>query len=144
VLVDTSTLLRTVQVHNPQYELAMAAIEVLRKQGRGLHIVAQNLIEVWVLAARPIEQNGLGLAPQSAEAELKRIKMMFGLLPETPAIYPVWEGLVTRHRVSGKSAHDARLVAAMQVHGLNSILTFDRDFARYPEVEVVHPQDLKR
>jgi predicted nucleic acid-binding protein len=145
VLVDTSTLLRTVQVHNPQYELAMAAIEVLSKRGRGLHIVAQNLIEVWVVATRPIAQNGLGLAPQSAEADLKRIKTMFGFLPETPAIYPVWEGLVTRHKVSGKSAHDARLVAAMQVHGLTAILTFDRsDFARYPEIEVVHPQDLKR
>ncbi len=100
---------------------------------------------MWVVATRPIQQNGLGLAPQSAEAELKRIKTMLGFLPETPAIYPVWEALVTRHKVSGKSAHDARLVAAMQVHGLTSILTFDRsDFARYPEVEVVHPQDLKR
>jgi len=51
---------------------------------------------------------------------------MFELLPDTPATYPVWEELVTRYQIAGKPAHDARLVAAMEVHGLTSILTFDR------------------
>jgi predicted nucleic acid-binding protein len=61
-------------------------------------------------------------------------------LPDIPSIYPRWEALVTQHRVSGKPAHDARLVAAMQVHGLTAILTFDKTgFSRYPGIEVVHP-----
>ena len=34
--------------------------------------------------------------------ELTRIKSMFELLPETPAIYPVWKSLVIQHRVFGK------------------------------------------
>jgi predicted nucleic acid-binding protein len=69
-----------------------------------------------------------------------RLKSMFPLLPDTPAIYPVWESLVIRYQVSGKPAHDARLVAAMQVHGLTSILTFDKSgFSRYAGVEVVDP-----
>jgi len=37
--------------------------------------------------------------------------------------------------------HDARLAAAMLVHGLNHILTLNQpDFARYTGLEVVHPQ----
>jgi predicted nucleic acid-binding protein len=49
---------------------------------------------------------------------------------------------VIQYRVSGKPAHDARLVAAMQVHGLTSILTFDRTgFSRYAGIKVVHPAD---
>jgi hypothetical protein len=48
------------------------------------------------------------------------------LLPETPAIDGVWDSLVTQHGVSGTPAHDARIVAAMQVHRLTSILTFER------------------
>jgi predicted nucleic acid-binding protein len=65
------------------------------------------------------------------------------LLPEVPAIYPIWEALVTRYQVSGKPAHDARLVAAMQAHGLTAILTFDRSgFSRYAGVEIVHPADV--
>ncbi len=39
------------------------------------------------------------------------------------------------YRVSGKNAHDARLVAVMKPHGITRILTFNAaDFARYPAV----------
>jgi predicted nucleic acid-binding protein len=70
------------------------------------------------------------------------LKSMFTLLPDAPAIYPAWEELVTRYQVLGKPAHDARLVAAMQVHRIASILTFDRTgFSRYAGIEVVHPTD---
>src|SRR5260370_41264672 len=41
-------------------------------------------------------------------------------------------------------AHDARLVAAMEVHGITAILTFDKSgFSRYPGIEVVHPEQVK-
>jgi predicted nucleic acid-binding protein len=64
---------------------------------------------------------------------------MFLLLPETPALYSAWERLVVSHGIAGKAAHDARLVAAMQVHRLSAILTFDQGFLRYPGIEVVQP-----
>jgi predicted nucleic acid-binding protein len=77
-----------------------------------------------------------------ATSELIRLKSIFPLLPDTPAIYPVWESLVIQYQVSGKPAHDARLVAAMHVHGLTAILTFDKTgFSRYADIEVVHPDD---
>ena len=126
MLIDTSTLLRTLQPSHPQRETARVAIKSLTARGRELHIVPQNLFEMWVVATRPVAQNGLGLSTTQAAAELMRLKSMFPLLPDTPAIYPVWESLVTQYRVSGKPAHDARLVAAMNVHGLTTILTFDR------------------
>jgi predicted nucleic acid-binding protein len=118
-------------------------LKSFRSKDRSVHIVPQNLIELWVVATRPVEQNGLGMSPPAAHAELARLKSMFLLLPETPAIYPVWESLVAQHQVSGKPAHDARLVAAMQVHGLTAILTFDRSgFSRFPGIEVLHPADV--
>lgn len=68
---------------------------------------------------------------------------MFRILAETPAIYPMWESLVIQHRAIGKAAHDARLVAAMKVHGVPSILTFNTvDFVRYSGIEVVSPSDI--
>ena len=142
MLIDTSTLLRTLQVRHPQYEAAVQALETLPGRGRELHIVPQNLVELWVVATRPVPQNGLGLSTTEAAAELMRLKRMFPLLPDTPAIFSVWESLVIQYRVSGKPAHDARLVAAIQVHGLTAILTFDRTgFSRYAGIEVVHPAD---
>ena len=144
MLIDTSTLLRTLQVRHPQYETATHALEILPKRNRNLHIVPQNLVELWVVATRPIEQkNGLGMRPSIAAAELARLKRMFELLPDIPTIYPIREGLVIQHKVSGKPAHDARLVAAMLAHGLTSIITFDATgFCRYGGIEVIHPADV--
>lgn len=143
MLIDTSTLLRTLQPKHPQYDAATRALGLLPRKGRGLHIVPQNLVELWVVATRPVDQNGLGLSPITTAEELGRIKAAFPLLPETPALYSTWETLVVQHRVSGKPAHDARLVAAMKVHGLTAILTFDRTgFSRYPGIEAVHPADV--
>jgi hypothetical protein len=72
-----------------------------------------------------------------------RLKGIFFLLPDTPAIYVAWESLVVQYQVIGKPAHDARLVAAIQVHGLTGILTFDKTgFSRYAGIEVVHPSDV--
>jgi predicted nucleic acid-binding protein len=142
VLIDTSTLLRTLQPSHPQRETARVAIKALTARGRDLHIVPQILVELWVVTTRPVAQNGLGLSTTEAAAELMRLKRMFPLLPDTPAIHPVWESLVIQYRVSGKPAHDARLVAAMHVHGLITILTFDRTgFSRYAGIEVLHPAD---
>jgi predicted nucleic acid-binding protein len=142
VLVDTNTLLRTLQPAHPQRETARVAIKALTARGYELQLVPQNLVELWVVSTRPVSQNGLGLSIAEAASELTRLKSMFPLLPDTPAIYPVWESLVVEYQVSGKPAHDARLVAAMQVHGLSTILTFDRTgFSRYAGIEVVHPAD---
>ena len=62
------------------------------------------------------------------------------LLDDIPAILPMWESLVTTHAVLGKNAHDARLVAAMLVHGVTHLLTFnDQDFRRFTAVTVLTP-----
>jgi predicted nucleic acid-binding protein len=142
VLVDTSLLVRTLQPHHDLCLLAKKAIDKFRLQNRPLYLVPQNLVELWVVATRPLAQNGLGLSIPEAAFELLRLKSMFPVLPDTPSIYPVWENLVIRYQVSGKPAHDARLVAAMHVHGLDKILTFDRTgFSRYVGIVVVHPAD---
>lgn len=134
MLVDTSVLIRLLQPHHSLYPVADEAIRLLPERGTELHVVAQNLIELWVVSTRPLGENGLGITPAAAAVELDRIQRIFVFLPETPEIYPAWEALVTQHRVTGKPSHDARLVAAMKVHGLKAILTFDRQGSRvFPE-----------
>ena len=64
---------------------------------------------------------------------------MFAVLPDDPAIDAMWKRLVTAHGVIGNQVYDARLVAAMRVHGIGRVLAFDaEDFARY-EIEIIHP-----
>ena len=143
MLVDTSVLARTLQFHHPLYAIVDQAVERLLDQGHELQIVTQNLVELWVVATRPVEQNGLGITPIVAAGELARMKNMFKFLPDSAAVYPIWEGLVIQYNVSGKPAHDARLVAAMLANSIRSILTFDASgFTRYAGIEVVHPADV--
>jgi predicted nucleic acid-binding protein len=61
-------------------------------------------------------------------------------LPESDDVYADWRRLVVAHGISGKKTHDARIVAAMLVHGLKHVLTFNvSDFARYPDIVVLDP-----
>ena len=64
------------------------------------------------------------------------------LLRDSPATYTEWKRLVIKHSVVGVKVHDTRLVAAMNVHGVGRILTFNvDDFARYG-IEVLHPSSV--
>jgi len=143
-LLDTNILLRSVDSTHPMNPDAVNAIITLRNRGEQLYIVPQNLIEFWNVCTRQIQRNGLGRSATEAEAEINRLKQIFPLLLDTEAIYQEWERLVITYKVIGVNVHDARLVAAMIVHGLTHILTFNiTDFARYSEITAVNPPSLK-
>jgi len=129
-----------VQPHHSLTPVAENAIAVLTRAGEPLTIAVQNLIEFWVVATRPARENGLGMTAEFAQREPARFKELFQVLPESDRILPEWERLVSSYRVSGKNAHDARIVAAMNVNAVEKILTFDAsDFARFQEIQVLDP-----
>jgi predicted nucleic acid-binding protein len=145
VLLDTNILGRMVEVGHPQHQAALDSSDALGKRGDVPSIVPQVLYELWVVATRPITANGFGLTPTQAAAEMARLQALFPLLPDTPAIFPEWQRLVLAHQVSGKNAHDARLVAAMTTHGVTHILTFNTgDFARYAGITALDPAAIGR
>jgi predicted nucleic acid-binding protein len=140
VLLDTNILLRLVQPHSPHAPIAERALAALRLQNEELQITSQNLVEFWAVATRSVIENGLGYSIEQATAQVVDLKRFFNLLPEVP-LQSEWERLVTQYRVSGKNAHDARLVAAMAVHGMNAILTFNtQDFTRYAGIAIIDPR----
>lgn len=62
----------------------------------------------------------------------------FTLLRDERGVYARWVSIfVVTNCVQGKLAHDARLVAAMERHGLTNLLTFNKsDFARFSGINV--------
>jgi len=111
-------------------------------QGRELCLAPQILVELWVVMTRPVPSNGLGWGTASARSEIDRLEALFPVPSETPDLYAVWKRLVVEYGVSGKPAHDARLVAFLKIHGLAAILSFDRSgFSRFDGIEVIHPDD---
>ncbi len=142
-LIDTNILTRCAQPTHPMCQPAADALMLLPQRGEELCLVPQNFYEFWVVATRPTAPNGLGLTPAQAQAELARLKSLFTVVNDTPTLFPEWERLVVTYQVSGKNAHDARLVAAMNVHGISRLLTYNTaDFQPYPGITVVAPQDV--
>ena len=142
MLVDTSILGRLANRDDPQFSFTLDVVKRLKRSGRTLHVVPQNLYELWVLCTRPKAQNGLGYTPTATLLEIEEMEEMFTFLPDNEKIYDIWEDRVASHQVCGKPAHDARLVAAAMAHGLTEVLTFDTTrFARFPTISALHPAE---
>ena len=142
-LADTNILLRLVKSDDPEFSIVRGAVRALKGRGERLCYVPQNIVEFWNVCTRPADRNGYGLPPREAAERAQRVERAFTLLRDNELIHPEWRRLVLGHAVSGAQVHDARLVAAMHVHGVTHLLTFNvRDFARYPGITVVHPLTL--
>jgi len=143
--VDTNVLLRSIDEGHVAQPTAQKALFALRDRRELLSIFPQNLVEFWAVATRPLANNGLGCGVDRAKQELASLKNLFVLLSDTDAILPEWERLVVSHRVIGKQAHDAHLVAAMIVHNVTHLLTFNADdFKRYETMTAVTPASVSQ
>ena len=81
----------------------------------------------------------MGVSTAVALAEVEKIERVMERLSDIPAIYDEWRRLIVQYNIQGVKVHDARLVAAMNMHNVPRILTFNAgDFARYG-VEVLRP-----
>ena len=143
-LLDTNILLRLVDRAAASHTVAVVALARLLAAGHELYITAQNLIEYWSVATRPLAANGLGWDVARTRGVVADLMSRFPLLDEMPDVFPRWLQLVSVEGVSGRQVHDARLVAVMAAHGVTHLLTFNvEDFRRYSSITVVHPMDVR-
>lgn len=142
-LVDTNVLLRSIEPTHPMNAIAVESVRFLLGQAEQLCVVPQNLIEFWAVATRPASANGLNFTLAAASAQLAELQTIFTLVPDTSAIFTEWEQLIVKYQVLGKQAHDTRLVAAMLVHQITHLLTFNTDnFQRFSEVTAINPRQI--
>lgn len=141
-LIDTNVLLRFFDLADPRNSEIVQALDAMTKASEETYVCAQVLIEYWVVATRPREANGLGLSIPDADRNLDQIEALFACLPEPPDIGARWREIVRQHSVSGKQAHDARLVALMQAHGVEHLFTLNsQDFTRYQGIVPLTPAE---
>jgi predicted nucleic acid-binding protein len=144
VLLDTNILTRAAQPGHQMQQAALDAVSTLKARGEDLCIVPQNLVEFWTVATRPQRVNGMEMTTVQAQAELARIKSFFRFFPDSSLVHDEWEKLVVDHAVSGKNSYDARIVAAMSVHGIGGLLTFNgADFKRFTGITVISPEQVQ-
>ena len=61
------------------------------------------------------------------------------LIGETEGFVEILGGLASRPRVRGAVVHDARIAAICLAHGVEALLTRDRDFSLFPELRIRDP-----
>lgn len=142
-LLDTNIVLRFSNPSDVQHELVVEAVAILLEQGNDCHLSPQVLIEMWVVATRPRDVNGLGWTIDYTRKMIDELLDRFPLADETPQLFLEWLDLVTRNGIKGKRTHDARVVALMRSVKIDHIITLNPgDFAGIPDVTVVLPKDV--
>lgn len=138
-LIDSNVLLRWVKPDHTDYPIVVSTIDLILQTDAAL-VYTQNLGEFWNACTRPANRNGYGLSPQDADRKAQFFEARLRLLPDSIAVHHAWREMLKTYNIAGVQVHDARLVAAMRVHGVSHILTFNsRDFARYSNIHVVDP-----
>lgn len=81
-----------------------------------------------------------------ALADLRRIldSPSLVLLGETPRHPEVMKRVIETSGATGNLVHDAHIAALCLEHGVTELLTGDRDFSRFPGLNVTNPFTRKR
>ena len=142
-LLDTNILLRAADTSSVNHSLANQAINKIVTDGNECVITSQVLIELWVVATRPVDVNGLGWHTPQTRDYVNDLLDNFRLIPETSDLFSNWLQLVTDYDIKGKRTHDIRLLALMKSHNISHLLTFNPDdFIFVPNITIIQPQDL--
>lgn len=141
VLLDANILLRLLDPRQIHHSVTIRAIRQLGLMGAELVTVPQSFYEFWVVATRPLVNNGMGLTPSACERWVDQFAARFPIQADSPTLFSEWLTLVRQYQCSGKVAHDTRYVAAMRTQGISRLLTFNTaDFSRYPGITLLDPQ----
>src|SRR5882762_10398530 len=121
-LVDSNILLRWVKPDHNDYPLVVSAIGAILRGNDVLCYTSQNVGEFWNTCTRPLDRNGYALSPQETDRRAKHFEEKLRLLPDSLAVHEEWRKLLVTSGVSGVQVHDARLAAAMRIHGVKRIV----------------------
>lgn len=82
--------------------------------------------------------------PSPVDIALNQVKLWLAsptavTLAESDGYWQVFERLVAKGRIQGAKVHDARVAALVLAHGVDELLTADRDFSRFPELRTRNP-----
>ena len=136
LFVDTNVLLSATDESRPCHREACRLITESASRGRHLAASGQILREYLVVATRPVEANGLGLATRHATANLHQFLRHIHLYDETAAVARRLRDLGHGRGIRGKRFHDANIVATMATHGIRALVTENADdFTAFAEIK---------
>ncbi len=141
IAVDTNILVYAHRRESRHHDAAKAEMRALAQGRGGWAIPWPCLYEFVSVVTNP--RIWKDSASSTAQA-WRQIEAWTGsptslLLGETEDFLAVLESFVCRPRVLGAVVHDARVAAICVAHGVDELLTADRDFALFPELRLRNP-----
>ncbi len=100
-LIDMNVLLRALAVRNPLRPVARQAIKTLIRNGTGLCVAPQNLVELWNVCTRPEKHTGLAKTVAATDRYLRFIESFLAYFPRPLNLFTKWRELVVTYEVSG-------------------------------------------
>ena len=141
IAVDTNILVYAHRREAKEHPLAANVLARLAKGPSGWAIPWPCIYEFFSVATnRRIWKEGASTGQQAwAQVEAWLASPSLVMLSETNDFPLVLSELLIRPRVAGPVVHDARIVALCLAHGVEALLTRDRDFSLFPELSTEDP-----
>jgi len=140
IAVDSNLLVYAHREDSPWYDAAYARIVGLA-EGQGPWAIPWPCIhEFLAIVTHPriyTPPTPLEKALDQVEAWLESPSLI--LLSESEDYWQQLRSILQSGRVSGPQVHDARIAALCQQHGVSELWTIDRDFGRFPGLNVKNP-----
>ncbi len=127
LFLDTNVFLAATDRSRAEHSACTALLVEVGSAGCHLACTPQVLREYLVVATRPVEANGLGLASIDAQTNVRRFQSRITVLEESTQVLKSLLALVEAHDLTGKRIHDANIVAAMTAHRLQVLVTSNSD-----------------
>jgi len=135
IAVDTNVLVYAHRADSPFHPQARDALKAFAESPIAWAIPWTCLHEFYAVVTHP----RMYAPPSTPRQALKQIEAWAAspslvLLSETTDHVAILQRLAVQARCTGSQIHDARIAANCLGHGVDEILTLDRDFARFPEL----------
>ncbi len=138
--IDTNLLVYAHREDSPWHDAALRAIQQLAEGASPWAIPWPCVHEFLAIVThpriyRPATPSDVALAAIRAWMASASLH----LIGEGPEYFDRLEQLVRSGKVAGPMVHDARIAALCLEHGIRTFWTVDRDFSRFPSLNVKNP-----
>lgn len=141
VAVDTNVLVYAHRREASEHAAARAVVVALAEGAEPWAIAWPSVYEFFSVVTNPKIWKQAASTPEQAWAQLSAwmAAPTVRVLSEPEGFASVLAGFARRTRVRGPVIHDARIAAICVAHGVDKLLTRDRDFSLFPELVVEDP-----
>jgi len=138
--VDTNILVYAHRIDSPWHQPASRRLRELAEGAAAWAVPWPCVHEFLAVVTHP----GIFRPPTPLEKALADLDAWFEspslrLIGEGPAYWSAFCRMARQGRVAGPVVHDSRIAAICLEHGVRTLLSADRDFSRFPAIEIVNP-----